>query len=296
MNKMTKKELLKESLRNLGVELGDVIFLSADLMKVGYFNKNIETTLKDWVDILLELIGERGTIIIPANTDSFSRFNKKKNIVFKKDTPPNSGSLSTAFFKYATVLRSRHPTNSCFGVGPKAEYILNGHDENSLSYSLYGKIIELGGKNLMLGTVEDRRNSPMPFHYCQEILGHTVKHPSVNLHQCFYINEEGKEKIFTRSDIGGCTRGALNTFGEHIANKAIKFGVVGKSLSALVDTKKSYSVLMDVLENRPSLVKCSDRNCVSCYGRFIYNRFGVILFYIKIIPYLFKKVLYTIRK
>lgn len=284
MAKKVTKDTIIESLKNLGVKDGDVLFLSADLMKVGYFNKNIDTTLKDWVDILQLAVGEQGTLIIPANTDSFLRFNKKSEVVFTSDTPPNSGSLSMAFYRYADVIRSSHPTNSCFGVGPKAEYILDGHDQNSLSYSIYGKIIELGGKNLMLGTVEDRKNCPMPFHYCQEVLGHTRSHPLVGFEQSYFINSNNEKELFTRKDAGGCTRGGLNTFGEHIAQKAIKFGTVGKSLSALVDTQKSNELLMDVFKNRPWLIRCSDKECISCYGRYVYNGFGVVKFYFKWFP------------
>lgn len=294
MTKKITKETLIESIKNLGVKSGDILFVSADLMRTGYFNKNIESTLKDWVEILQTVVGSEGTLIIPSNTDSFSRFNKKKDMIFSPKTAPNSGSLSTAFYLYADVIRSTHPTNSCFGFGPKAKYILDDHNENSLSYSIYGKIIELGGKNLMLGTVEDKRNSPMAFHYCQEVLGHTRSHPLVKLQQTYFIDSKNNKKLFTRKDVGGCTAGALNTFGEHIAQKAIKFGTVGKSLSALVDTKKSNDVLMEIFTKRAYLIKCNNKSCICCYGRYTYNGFGVIRFYPKRIVQLAYKVLIKI--
>ncbi|MFT6193217.1 MAG: aminoglycoside N3'-acetyltransferase [Cognaticolwellia sp.] len=296
MKKKITKESIIESLIDLGIKKGDILFLSADLMRIGYFNKNIDTTLKDWVEILQSVVGKDGTLIIPSNTTSFSRFKKSKDIVFTPDSAPNSGSLSTAFYLYADVIRSTHPTNSCFGIGPKAEFILDGHDEKSLSYSIYGKIIELGGKNLMLGTVEDNRNSPMPFHFCQEVLGHTRSHPLANLQQTYFINSKNNKTLFTRKDVGGCTGGAINTFGEHIAQKAIKFGPIGKSLSALVDTKKSSVVLMNIFNERPYLIKCNNKDCLSCYGRYIYNGFGVIKFYSKYIPQLVYKILTIIKR
>lgn len=292
MNKKHTKESITNSLIELGVKKGDILFLSADLMRVGYFNKNSEATLKDWVNILQDVVGQEGTLIIPSNTDSFFRFNKNKDIIFTPESAPNSGSLSMAFYKHADVIRSTHPTNSCFGIGPKAEYILSGHDECSLSYSIYGKIIELGGKNLMLGTVEDNKNSPMPFHYCQEVLGHTRSHPFVNLYQAYFIDSNNQKTLFTRKDVGGCTGGAINTFGEHIAQKAIKFGKVGKSLSGLVDTKKSNALLMKIFTDRAQLIKCNNKDCISCYGRFVYNGFGVIKFYSKFIPqFIYRKLI-----
>ena len=45
-----------------------------------------------------------------------------------------------------------------------------------MSYTPFKRIIELGGKNLMLGTINDD-NAPMVMHYCQEQLGITKKRP-----------------------------------------------------------------------------------------------------------------------
>ena len=290
MRMKVTKDSIQQELSELGVKQGDILFLSADLMKVGYFNKNSEQTLREWVDILIEAVGEEGTLIVPSNTNSFSRFRKDKNLIFREDTPPDAGSLSTAFFKYASVMRSRHPTNSCFGWGKHAQQILGDHNENSRAYSVYGKIIELGGKNLMLGTASDKKNCPMPFHYVQELLGHTATHPSSNLRQCYYEDRDGEIKLFNRRDVGGCTGGGMNTYGRHIIARAINFTKVGSSISALVDTKKSFDVLMDIFTNRPSLIQCDNKNCVSCYGRFVYNGWGVIPFYLRIFPRLFKKL------
>lgn len=289
MIKKITLETIKEEIKNLGVKKGDILFLSADLLRVGYYNKSSEQTLKDWVNILIDAVGEDGTLIIPANTNTFPRFIKDKNLIFRKETPPDCGSLSLAFFKYANVIRSRHPTNSCFGLGKYAEEILTGHDEYSGAYSIYGKIIEHGGKNLMLGTASDKKNCPMPFHYVQELLGHTSSHPSSNFRQCYFEDLEGNLKLFKRKDVGGCTSGGFNTYGRHIAAGAIKFGNVGKSVSALVDTNKSFEVLMNIFTTRPSLIQCDNKNCVSCYGRFVYNRWGVIPFYIRSFPRIFKK-------
>lgn len=288
INKVTIDNILKE-LSDLGVKQGDTLFLSADLMKVGYFNKTSEQTLKDWVTILIEAVGEEGTLIVPANTNSFSRFRKDKSLIFREDTPPDAGSLSTAFYKYASVIRSRHPTNSCFGWGKHAKHILSEHDEKSGAYSVYGKIIGLNGKNLMLGTASDNKNCPMPFHYVQELLGHTATHPSSKLRQCYYEDQNGEIRLFSRRDVGGCTSGGMNTYGRHIIARAINFAKVGKSISALVDTRRSFDVLMDIFTNRPSLIRCDNKYCFSCYGRFVYNGFGVFPFYLRVLPRLFRK-------
>ena len=51
----SKKKIL-DQLKLLGVNEGDVIFVTSDLMKVGYFRKDREETLLDWIDIFRFLI------------------------------------------------------------------------------------------------------------------------------------------------------------------------------------------------------------------------------------------------
>ena len=77
----------------------------------------------------------------------FWRFKKQKDIVFSSNSRSTSGALSLAFQNYPGVQRSRHPTNSCFAIGPNAKHILAKHDTNSSTYFPYHRVIELGGKN-----------------------------------------------------------------------------------------------------------------------------------------------------
>ena len=48
--KLSKRDI-QGQLKALGVAEGDVIFVSSDLIKVGYFNVNRAQTLRDWIDI-----------------------------------------------------------------------------------------------------------------------------------------------------------------------------------------------------------------------------------------------------
>ena len=86
------------------------------------------------------------------------------------------------------AVRSRHPTNSLIAVGPLASKILADHNEKSDPYSPYRKIIELNGKNLMLGAFNSTKLSPMAFHAAQEALGLTFKNWASGLIQIFYYD------------------------------------------------------------------------------------------------------------
>jgi aminoglycoside N3'-acetyltransferase len=277
MPKLTKTAI-KEDLEALGLRSGDTVFVSSDLMRVGYFNKSVDATMRDWMAIFEDILGSDGTIVVPCYSPSVIRYFQKNDFVFTRDSHSDSGSLANAYIKLAeNAVRGTHPATSCIAAGHHARAIVAGHGPNSTAYQPYGKIIDLNGKNLMLGTI-DEKNCPMPFHYAQEVLGHTRTHPLCGWLETAYKDVNGDSQRYIVREIGGCTRGVHKTWGYHLSRNAVTFGKVGRSLSALVDAKKSYDILLQVLETSPFLIRCDNKYCISCYGRFRYNGFGVIPF------------------
>lgn len=206
--KISKESIILD-IHQLGVRKGDVLFIAADLLHVGYYNKSREQTLRDWVELLIEAVGPSGTIVIPAYTGYFFRWKKNPKVIFTRKTLPEAGSLSLGFYKYADCQRSTHPTNSCFAIGMNSEYILNGHHENSSSYLPYHRLVELRAKHLMLGGFSDGHLSSMAIHSAQEYLNVTNKNWCSGLIQAYYIDQNGNKKLFTRRGVGGCTSGGF---------------------------------------------------------------------------------------
>ena len=275
------KDAILADIGRLVIGSDNVIFISADLLKVGYFNRTTEQTYKDWVEIFHTFIGSTGTLVIPAYSPTFSRFRKRRDMVFNVHAEPSAGALSLAIHRFGKAARSLHPTNSCFAIGPMADYILRGHDHTASSYLPYQRVLELKGKNLMLGTL-DKGNGPMAFHLVQVQLGHTRSHPSNGLRQTYFEDPQTAQiKLFTRRDVGGCTRGLYNLVGQHLIGQAMKIGTVGRGLSACVDIEKSARLIEQVLQNNSNLIRCDHKDCVSCYGRFVYNGFGVFKYWPK---------------
>ena len=226
-------------IRDLGLERGDTVFVSSDLLRVGYFNKNQETTLCDWVEIFEDLLGDEGTIVVPTYSPTFLRYFQKYDFVFTPDSDSVSGGLARAYIRHAQgAVRGRHPTNSCTSRGRHAELIAAADGPEFPKYSPYGKVVELGGKNLMLGTV-DERNCPFTYHHVQENLGQTRGHPFSGLLETTYMDDSGNRKKYVMRELGGCTAGVHKSWGYHLAANAVRFGRVGRSLSALVDARKS---------------------------------------------------------
>ena len=106
------------------------------------------------------------------------------------NSPTKSGSLSRAFLNYKDSIRSKHPTNSYVSFGKYSNEILKEHDEHSLSYTHFKKIIDLNGKGLLLGNID--KNGFFPYHYVQEELGITKKHFLAGKYQAYYHDKQNK--------------------------------------------------------------------------------------------------------
>ena len=275
-------ETVFDQLVSLGVRQGDVLFVTADLMQVGLFFKSRSETMRAWVDLLSQAVGEQGTIIVAAYTPVFFRFKKDARVVFTPHSATTAGALSNALLRDERSVRSCHPTNSCVGIGRDAKEILKGHDQNSLCYSVLGEVVKRGGKHLMLGTV-DRMNAPLGLHYAQELLGITKTEPTVGMFQSYYLDESGQQKLFTKWNVGGCSRGGFKLFGHLLVDDAISLGRVGQSQAALIDAKKSTTIAHNALAADRSAFVCENLTCVSCRGRWTVSGIKTPILYFQVL-------------
>ena len=291
MLKRTSKEDIKSQLKVLGVQEGDLLFISSDLMRVGYFNETPEKTINDWISIFDDLLGEQGTIVLPSYSPTFLRYFEKYDFVYDEKTISNSGSLVNGYIKYdENAKRGGHPTNSCLAKGKLSNEIIEHSSVQNKKYAVYQKVVELGGKGLMLGTV-DEKNAPFTFHYVQEKLNHTTSHPFCGFLETTYLDPTGNKRRFVLREIGGCTAGVHKAWGYHIARGAVRFEQVGRSKSALFDARQSASIIEEIMTTQPHLLVCDNSKCISCKGRYRYVGLSVIIFYISYIPILVRKIM-----
>lgn len=157
------KDELAELIVDLGVKKGDSIYLTTTW---GNFN-NFEGSVMDLFSIILDIIGEEGTLSMPANTDMFlgGHFDEKKTIT-------NAGFASEIFRRMKGVKRSISLSSSVCSIGMKASYYTESHqdsiidwDKNSPYFKMYEdntKILSMGnGRFFTMGS---------PFHVSDYIL------------------------------------------------------------------------------------------------------------------------------
>ena len=83
----------------------------------------------------MEAIGPSGTLVALAFTPDFYFWQKKRAAQFpfiRGQSPIPGHSLKS--FWITLYRRSRHPTNSFVALGPNADEIARGHDENETAF------------------------------------------------------------------------------------------------------------------------------------------------------------------
>jgi aminoglycoside 3-N-acetyltransferase len=114
-------------LKQLGIAEGDVLFLHSSLKSLGFVEGGPSTV----IDALLDAIGPRGTLLLPAYWipgGTLLATCELPDYVFDvRNHGTHMGALPAAFLQRQGVRRSVHPTHSCAAVGPAAEYLTEAH-------------------------------------------------------------------------------------------------------------------------------------------------------------------------
>jgi len=136
------REILTEK---LGFKKGSTVFIhsSVDFL-------NIDFGPLRMLEILIETVGEEGTIVLPCwhFTYRAEDYLRKGQMFDVRRSPSVMGMLSEMARRYPGAKRSLHPINSIVAIGKNAEYITNAHHTDIFpcgGQSPYYRVMELGG-------------------------------------------------------------------------------------------------------------------------------------------------------
>lgn len=245
MKPLTKEEIIND-LKKLGLEKGNIVLVHSSLTSIGYVEGGADTV----VDALLETVGQKGTVLMPAYPmkGTMLEYAKTGPLFDPKNDPSQMGKITEVFRLRKEALRSLHPTHSVAAIGPHAEYLLKDHDKSQTpcgKTSPFYKLIELNGYILHLGSrfgqttsvhvIEDlvddfpRKvyfNKLMPMRYLDDkMVEHTVLikvHDPVTSKTRINRNIEKEKEIYnyclecgvvTTSKVGNATSHLINANG-----------------------------------------------------------------------------------
>jgi aminoglycoside 3-N-acetyltransferase len=287
MPKYSVQDLVSH-LRRLGLNEGDTVLVRASLSKVGEIDgpgKRSEKIL----EALLSAVGEEGTILALSFTKAFLFPNKHPDYIFSSKTPPISGGLANVMVNWPTSIRSHHPTNSFVAIGKKAEIILQGHDERAPCFFPLEKLIELNGKMVLIGCVDE---SPgfSTVHLAQHHLQLSTKTIFKKLLSVRYIAKNGEIALFRKRDYPGCSMGFYRFYSQYVREGKLLTGWVGDAYSIAIKAAEAYEIEYAALKRNPKAALCFNRDCEFCRGGVYYNLSDWPGFYFRHIPKIIRKL------
>lgn len=112
--------------RSLGLCSGDTLLLHSSFGPLSGFRG----TPTELIEVFLRILGSEGNLMmvsLPYNSYTYEYLEKGKVFDVRK-TPSRMGLVSEIFRRRREVLRSLHPTHPILALGPKAEWIVAGHE------------------------------------------------------------------------------------------------------------------------------------------------------------------------
>jgi aminoglycoside 3-N-acetyltransferase len=140
---------LERSLRGLGLSEGDTVLVHGAFHPHGGF----KGSPGDLIEVILKVLGPGGNLLMvsmPYRTSSYE-YVRSLDVFDVRRTVSKMGLVSEVFRRRAGVLRSLNPVHPVLALGPKAEWIVSGHElcEHSCGEgSPFQKLAELNGKVL----------------------------------------------------------------------------------------------------------------------------------------------------
>lgn len=148
VNKMKlDKNYIKEQLIKVGLKKGDTVLVHSQLLKVGIPEEDVFDLGKYYLDIILEIIGDDGELVLPAFTYSYC-----KNKVFSplKDMSSVS-SLANTCIRNHIGYRTLEPIFSYVIVNPESAEQRFSNVSFDLENGMAGYLSKKNAKYLMIG-------------------------------------------------------------------------------------------------------------------------------------------------
>ena len=162
---VVKREDIVRDLRRLGLRRGDILELHSSLSAIGRVKGGAVTVIRAFQEVL----GERGTLLMPAFT-----YSREGGEGFHPDeSPVKTGRIPETFRKMKGVLRSLCPIHSVAAWGKRAlEFTWRHPVATTLGKgSPFHLAAEAGGKIMLLGCDQ---NSNSFLHILESLAGHPM--------------------------------------------------------------------------------------------------------------------------
>ena len=229
---------ISNSLRESGIKEGDTVLFLVSIHRVGVLEgcTSKETYNKTYLDAIFDVIGKRGTLVVPTYSQQVGQFGVS---YIHEETPTLSGVFSEFIRTYAGAVRSFHPVFSLTALGHNAQKICGNVGLNGFgAQSAYDHLFKQGGYSVCLGFKNEFEGKAAPgVHYIESTYGVPYYYNKI-LRADVYKSGSRCDKVFT-----------LNV-------RYTDF-----------DTKNNYGKLIDALRGKKLLYTCEIGDSTLCSSK-----------------------------
>ena len=253
--KKSKSEL-ENIFNRIDISKGDKVLVTSSILKflIKYKKKKEIFNPNLIIDLLINKVGSRGTLIFPTYNWDFC-----KGLDFHyKETKSLSGSLGNFALKRKDFKRTKNPIYSYAVYGKDQDYICKLKHYSCFGLdSPFGYLIKNKGKNLFINL--DYKEGFTLIHVAEEEVG--VNYRYFKKFVGSYINKKKEKKILTykmyvRNLQLNVAMTSIDKKFDNILykNKAYKKEKIGGFNFSIINIKKAYQLLVNDLKNNKGLI------------------------------------------
>lgn len=200
------------------ISRNDTIYVELDLMNFSPIDSNSITRydfLEFFYQLFIELVGNKGNLIVPTFSYSWGENNPKK-IFDVKNTKALTGIFPNFILQKKNTIRTMDPIFSTAAIGHDNNYLTNNGDNSFGKDSIFNKLFEMDAKLISFGLnkfdptfvhyVEQNYNeniSKINYRYLKKIYGTMIDYKGNLTKKNFFcfLRDMKKNKIFNEENI-----------------------------------------------------------------------------------------------
>lgn len=246
---------LADDLRSLGVRAGSRVVLHSSLRSLG----SPPPPPDDVLDALCEVVGSDGIVVVPTFTYVSTRFDPAS-------TPGRTGVVGETLRRRPNAVRSLHPFYSLAAVGDGAQALLADHETmpGTAVDSPLGRLARQGGLVLLLGVGHVANTTIHVGEFEAQVPYLDIPFDPEWPRAARIALGDGSSRSVEYEAFPGCSR-AFGTVEHRLrARSTIRDGRIGRAAAQLVPGGAVIAATVELLEESPSALLCTDSRCYRC--------------------------------
>lgn len=259
---------LKENLQKLGLKPGDTVFLRISYKAIG----KVEGGPKTFLDAVVEVIGEEGTMLLTAFPKRYKNklkyFHRKDAVDASNRPKSNTGAMSNIAMSYPNAKLSYRVDFPFVAIGKHADYLTENHTYEKTGYWILEEAIEkFDCKCLRVGGEPFIGTTHMSLSHILIEKGEYQMFPKYGL----YVKDTNGIKWRETSNTTFCPSAFKKYLPEIIDYIKLGEGKIGDGYAIITNMKKSLQAEEELLRKDIKRILCDDPNCCKCRATFSFS-------------------------